>query len=144
MITMKHPIMPRSRAIAPLVYAPLAGAAVATMMLVSACGAGTHTAGSGHPPSAASAARQTCLQVDAVLSDGPDPGADPLGYAEAQIRPLEQIHAADPTLGTAIGTLAGAYQTYYAAHGTGSTITSTLNTAINRINALCPGAGATT
>jgi hypothetical protein len=134
MITMKHPIMPRSRAIAPLVYAPLAGAAVATMMLVSACGAGTHTAGSG----------QTCLQVDAVLSDGPDPGADPLGYAEAQIRPLEQIHAADPTLGTAIGTLAGAYQTYYAAHGTGSTITSTLNTAINRINALCPGAGATT
>jgi hypothetical protein len=127
----------------------LAGAALATTMLVSACGSGGHPAvaghaPAGHAPSGASAAQQTCLQVDAVLSDGPDPGADPLGYAQAQILPLEQIRGADPVLSTAISTLAGAYQTYYAAHGTGSTITSTLNTAINRINSLCPGAGATT
>jgi hypothetical protein len=144
MIIMKHKIMPRNRAIAPLMYATLTGAALATTMLVSACGSTAHTAASGHAPSASSAAQQTCLQVDAVLSDGPDPGADPLGYAQAQILPLEQIHATDPSLGTAIGTLAAAYQTYYAAHGTGSTVTSTLNTAINRINSLCPGAGATT
>jgi hypothetical protein len=131
-------------------YTALAGAVLATTVLamtvlVSACGSGAHTAtgqaASGHT---VPAAQQTCLQVDAVLSDGPDPGADPLGYAEAQILPLEQIHALDLTLGTAISTLAGAYQGYYAAHGTGSAATSTLNTAISRINALCPGAGAAT
>jgi hypothetical protein len=140
MITMQHWIMPRNRA-----TATLAGAALATTVLVSACGAGGQVTASGHTAGhSASAARQTCQQVDAALSDGPDPGADALGYAEAQILPLEQIHAADPTLNTAISTLAGAYQSYYAAQGKGKTATSALNTAINRINALCPGAGATT
>jgi hypothetical protein len=146
MITMNHWIMPRSRASATLVYATLAGAALAATALVSACGSGGHApaaggATSGRAASGTSAAQQTCLQVDAVLSDGPDPGADPLGYAQAQILPLEQIHAADPKLSTAIGALAGAYQSYYAAHGRQS---ANLNTAINRINSLCPGAGATT
>jgi hypothetical protein len=144
MITMKHWTMPRKR-----VSATLAGAALATTVLVSACGSGGHATASGHTASGhtaagVSAARQTCQQVDAALSDGPDPGADALGYAEAQILPLQQIHAADPTLSTAITTLAGAYQSYYAAQGEGKTATSALNTAINRINALCPGAGATT
>ena len=140
MIKMKHWSMPRTRA----------SAALAMAVLVTACGTGGHVTASGHTTSGhtasghtASAAQQTCQQLDSVLSDGPDPGADALGYAEAQILPLKQIHAANPTLGTAISTLAGAYQSYYAAHGTGSTAKSALNTAINRINALCPGAGAT-
>jgi hypothetical protein len=135
MITMKHRTRPGNHAIA-----TLAGAALATTILVSGCGSGGHVTTSGHT---VSAAQQTCQRVDAALSDGPDPGADPVGYAEAQILPLEQIHAVDPTLSTAISTLAGAYRSYYAAHGTARTATSALNTAINRINALCPGAGAT-
>jgi hypothetical protein len=139
MIIMKHWTMPRTRA-----SATLAGAALAMTVLVTACGSGGHVTTSGHIAAGTSAARQTCQQVDSVLSDGPDPGADALGYAEAQILPLEQIHAADPTLSTAISTLAGAYRSYYAAHGTGNTTKSALNTAIDRINALCPGAGATT
>ncbi len=36
--------------------------------------------------------KQTCKQVEAVLSDGPDPEADPVGYAQAQILPLREIH----------------------------------------------------
>ena len=126
-------------------YTALAGTALATTALVSACGSGAPRAAAGPAAtSRASAAQQTCQQVDAVLSDGPDPGADPVGYAEAQILPLQQIHAPDPVLAAAIGTLAGAYQSYFAAHGTGGTVTSALNAAINRINLLCPGAGATT
>ncbi len=139
MIIMKHRAMPRNRVSATLPYA-----ALAMTVLVAACGTSGHVTTSGHTASGTSAAQQTCQQVDSVLSNGPDPGADALGYAEAQILPLEQIHAADPTLSMAISTLAGAYRSYYAASGTGNTAKSALNTAINRINALCPGAGATT
>jgi hypothetical protein len=146
MITVRHGVMERRRTGTRLAYTT-AGAALATV-LVSACGSSGHAAASGHAVASGhartSAVQQTCLQVDAVLSDGPDPGADPVGYAEAQILPLKQIHASDPALSTAISTLAGAYQSYYAASGTGSTVKSALNTAINRINSLCPGAGATT
>jgi hypothetical protein len=145
MITVNHRAMGRRPEGTRLAYTALACAALATTVLVSACGSSGHAAASG--PAAASgtsAGQQTCQQVDAVLSDGPDPGADPVGYAEAQILPLEQIRASDQTLGTAISTLADAYQSYYAANGTGSTVRSALNTAINRINSLCPGAGATT
>jgi hypothetical protein len=155
MITVNPQVIPRSRPGTRLAYTTLACVALATTVLVSACGSSGPTAASSHPPAAqtasaktasakTAAAQQTCQQVDAVLSDGPDPGADPVGYAEAQILPLQQIHASDQTLGTAISTLAGAYQSFYVAHGTGSTVTSTLNTAINRINSLCPGAGAAT
>ena len=89
-------------------------------------------------------AQQACQQVSAVLSDGPDPGADPVGYAEAQILPLRQIHTPDATIGKAIGALADDYSQFYTADGHGAAINSALNTAINKINALCPGAGATT
>jgi hypothetical protein len=86
-------------------------------------------------------AESTCEQVGDALSDGPDPDADPVGYAEAQVQPLRQIHAASPTLAQAIATLAGAYSSFYTADGT-EPAKSTLNTAIKRINSLCPDAGA--
>jgi hypothetical protein len=113
-----------------------------TTVLLGGCGTSGHTAAAGAAPAAA--AQQTCQQVSAVLSDGPDPGADPVGYAQAQILPLEQIRASDARLGQAITALADAYSGYFAAHGSGSTATSTLTSAINKINSLCPGAGATT
>jgi hypothetical protein len=153
MITASHRATPRARATLATTALPktmLSTTALSTTMLaltvlVSACGSSGHAAARTDAAAAGtSAMQQTCLQVDAVLSDGPDPGADPLGYAQAQILPLQQIHARDQTLGTAISTLAGAYQSYYDAHGAGTTVTSALNTAINRINSLCPGAGATT
>lgn len=130
--TGRNPAAVRSIATAAAAIAMLA---LATM--VSACSS------SGHSTAAAAApvAESTCDQVGDALSDGPDPGADPVGYAEAQIRPLRQIHAASPTLARAITTLAGAYSSYYAANGTGSAKTA-LNTAIKRINKLCPAAGA--
>jgi hypothetical protein len=110
--------------------------ALATM--ISACGSSAHPA---KTAAAAPAAESTCELVGDALSDGPDPDSDPVGYAEAQIQPLRQIHAASPTLAQAITTLAGAYSSFYTANGTGPA-KATLNTAIKRINSLCPDAGA--
>jgi hypothetical protein len=137
MITVSHRVRARPRA------GGLAMTSLAMMALVSACGSGDHIAASA-APAHTQQVQQTCQQVSDVLSNGPDPGSDPIGYAQAQILPLKQIHASDQTLGQAIGTLASAYDSYIAAKGTGKAAKSALTAAINRINSLCPGAGATT
>jgi len=119
---------------------------LAILLPVSACGSSGSTAASGTSATSATtatAATQACQQVSTLLTNGPDPDADPVGYAEAQVLPLRQVHTADATLGQAISTLANAYSGYSAAHGTSKTATATLTAAISRINALCPGAGAT-
>jgi hypothetical protein len=114
------------------------------ILLVSACSSSSSTAASGvSGASAAAALNSACSQVSAVLTDGPDPGADPVGYAEAQILPLRQIQTSDATLAKAITSLADEYSSYYADNGTSKTVSAALNTSINRINSLCPGAGAT-
>jgi hypothetical protein len=101
---------------------------------------------SGSPAAAAAATSaavaRTCAQVGAVLSDGPDPTADPVGYAEAQILPLRQVRAADAQLRTAISKLAGAYETFFAANGKSAAATAAVVTAGAHVNRLCPGAGA--
>jgi hypothetical protein len=112
---------------------------VATLvLLVTACASG----GSAGASSSAAVAQQTCQRVDAALSDGPDPGTDPVGYAEAQILPLKQIHTSDGTLGKAITTLEVDYSRYFTADGHGTSVSNALNSAVTTINKLCPGAGA--
>src|SRR5215472_16776391 len=71
---------------------------------------------SGHPAVSAST-RKTCAQVRAVLADGPDPGQDQAGHAEAQLLPLRQVHAATPALRSGISELADAYDKFFAADG---------------------------
>jgi hypothetical protein len=112
----------------------LAACAAAALPL-AACGSG------GAPAQAA--ATKTCQQVSAVLSDGPDPGSDPVGYAEAQILPLRQVHTSDPALRAAIGTLADAYAKFFASNGKSPAAISAVTVAAARMNKLCPGAGAT-
>lgn len=133
MMTGSNPVAMRSMAIAAAAVAMLALATV-----VSACSSSSRSTTT---TAAAPAAESTCQQVGDALSDGPDPDSDPVGYAEAQIGPLRAIHASSPTLGQAITTLAGAYSDFYTANGTGPAKT-TLNTAIKKINSLCPDAGA--
>jgi hypothetical protein len=118
--------------------------ALALALPVSACSSGaaaksTATAG---PAAPQTAAQQACQQVGDVLADGPDPDADPVGHAEAQILPLRQIRTADATIGTAIAGLADAYSGYLAASGASKAATTTLTAAISKINSLCPDAGA--
>jgi hypothetical protein len=83
----------------------------------------------------------TCREVSAVLSDGPDPGADPVGYAFAQIRPLRAITVrGDRPLQDAVDELALAYQHFYDADGMGRAATNAVKVANAKIDALCPGA----
>jgi hypothetical protein len=120
--------------------------ALAGLMLalpVSACSSETSRA-----PAASSAvhAQQAvvtaCQQVSAVLTNGPDPGTDPVGYAQAQILPLRQVRTSDTALKKAIDSLASAYSGYATTNGASKPATTAANAAITKINKLCPGAGA--
>jgi hypothetical protein len=101
---------------------------------LAACSSGSASAAS------PAAIAKTCQQVGAVLSDGPDPDADPVGYAEAQILPLRQVHAADSQLRTAISTLASAYAQFFAEDGKSQSATKAVVKASGQVNKLCPGA----
>ena len=111
-------------------------AVVLAVLLVCACGSAAHTAASASP---STAAENACQQVSAVLSDGPDPGADPVGYAEAQIIPLRQISTSSQALGAAIRQLADAYQKFFASNG-GSQAKEAVAVASSKVDSICPGA----
>jgi hypothetical protein len=88
-----------------------------------------------------SAIQQQCTTVGDVLADGPDPDADPKGYAEAQILPLRQFKLSDTTLQKAVQTLAAAYQAYSTSTGAANTTAAVqVSKAEAAVNAICPGA----
>jgi hypothetical protein len=122
----------RRRPAAPPALALALTAGLALALLLSACG--------GAATDSAAATKKTCQQVRAVLADGPDPDADPAGYAEAQILPLRQIHASDQRLKTAIGQLDAAYQQLFASSGTSSAAARAAAAATKKITTICPGA----
>jgi len=95
-------------------------------------------AGCAPAPATTSARAVTCAQVGAVLSDGPDPSADPVGYAEAQVRPLGQIATSDSALRHAIGDLSAAYQEYFSTGG-GGAAAEAVSRAEAALDAVCPG-----
>jgi hypothetical protein len=101
---------------------------------LSACGSGSSA------PSNSAAVKSACEKVAAALSDGPDPSADPVGYAEAQIRPLAKIKVDVPTLQTAIDNLDSAYKNFFVANGVQLTA-APLARALKRVAAFCPGIG---
>jgi hypothetical protein len=115
-----------------------AGSATLVLAVLLACGCSSSAAAS--PAAAGSATESTCQQVSAVLSDGPDPDADPVGYAEAQILPLRQIRSANPALRGAIGELADAYQQVFSSDGKSSNAKETVVVASKKLNSICPGA----
>jgi predicted Zn-dependent protease len=112
--------------------------AVAVVLLLAtplaACGASSST------DSASTTAKRVCKQVAAVLSDGPEPAADPVGYAQAQVLPLQQIHTSDARLHQAVDGLSSAYAAFAAADGAGQRVKSAVTAAVARVNAICPGA----
>lgn len=115
-------------------------AAVALVVMLAACGSSSKPA-----PSSAQvnkgvnkANKHTCEQIEATLSDGPDPEADPVGHAQAQIRPLRDIHTTERTLSKAIDALAAAYQSFSSTNGSNSA-NSAVGAATKTIEHLCPG-----
>ncbi len=89
--------------------------------------------------SAGQAVRVECQHVSAVLSDGPDPTADPVGYAEAQILPMSQLHITDGALRSAADELDAAFRAVYDTNGSASA-TAEQTRAGTAVNAICPGA----
>ena len=105
------------------------------LVLLLACGCSSSAAAAHTSPTESS-----CQQVSAVLSDGPDPGADPVGYAEAQILPLRQLNVPDPALRAAVIQLADAYQQFFASNGKSSNAKEAVAVAGKKLNSICPGA----
>jgi hypothetical protein len=107
-------------------------------VIASSLLAATAVAACGSSSAGASGQKQGCTAVADVLSDGPDPGADPVGYAEAQVVPLHQLKLSDTKLRDAVDKLASAYQAY-ATNG-GRSLASKVSSEENVLNAICPGA----
>ncbi len=114
-------------------------ALVLVVLLVCACSSSAPSTAKAAAGDAAASAN-TCQQVSAVLSDGPDPDADPVGYAEAQVIPLRRINAPDQALRGAISQLADAYQQFFASDGKSSNAKEAIAAASKKLNSLCPGA----
>jgi hypothetical protein len=105
---------------------------------VCACSSSAHSAATAS--SSTTAIESACGQVSAVLSDGPDPDADPVGYAEAQILPLRQISVSNQALHGVISQLADAYQKFFASNGKSSNAKEDVAVASKKLNSICPGA----
>jgi hypothetical protein len=110
---------------------------LALTLALAACGS---SSGSAAAAATASATRQACQQIAADLTDGPDPGADPAGYAEAQILPLRQVPVTNPSLRTAVSALAAAYQQVFSSDAKSSAANQAVAAASKKLNAICPGA----
>jgi hypothetical protein len=103
---------------------------------LTACGSSN-----GGSASSQSTTQQDCTAIANVLSDGPDPGADPVGYAEAQVLPLEQLKVAEPSLRQAVDALDSAYRKFSANDGADSARYAVkVSVAEKALNKICPNA----
>ena len=103
-------------------------------LVLSACGSSPGATTQSH------AIKKACQQLSAVLSDGPDPSVDPMGYAEAQIEPLSKVKVHDANLQTGIDYLDAAYRLDYATNGSRAA-GRTVKAAMKIIDIYCPGIG---
>jgi hypothetical protein len=113
--------------------------AVLALVIAAAVIVALRLSGTDGPSSSAAATSATCLKVSAALSDGPDPSADPVGYAQAQILPLREITTANAPLQHAITGLSNAYKTFYD-DGGGASAASLVRHSSHVIDDYCPGA----
>jgi hypothetical protein len=115
---------------------------ILTVVLVCACSSSGQSsakaASSASSPAAAIAA--TCEQVSGVLGDGPDPDADPVGFAQAHILLLRQINTTDQALRSALSQLADANQKFVASNGESANAKEAVAVASKKLNSICPGA----
>lgn len=111
------------------------GVLAGTAVLLGAC-ASTGTS------QASGSLASSCQAVAAVLSDGPSPAADPVGYAEAQIRPLTEVRAGDPALRRDVQRLDRAYRQVFDSDDSPSAA-SAASKASARLDGVCPRAAPT-
>jgi hypothetical protein len=114
-------------------------AAAFLALAVAACGSASSRTSS--TAALGTAVQQDCTTISDVLADGPDPGADPVGYAQAQVLPLRQLTISDAALRSAVLTLASAYQTFSTSTtSTRATAARAVSKAENEVNKICPQA----
>lgn len=105
-------------------------------LALSACGSSSPASSS-----SLSARQQGCTAVSDVLADGPDPDADSVGYAEAQVLPLAQLNLADTTLAHAVRQMDAAYKSFSSTNGAkGTPAAVSVSAAEKAVNAICPNA----
>lgn len=120
---------------------PVKSRLAAVLLLAGLVAAGCSSGGSSAHSSAlvGTKLQQDCTTVSNVLSDGPDPDADSLGYAQAQILPLQQTKVSEADLRDVIKNLATAYQNFVSTSGR-SAAASQVSSAVTALNKICPGA----
>jgi hypothetical protein len=102
---------------------------------VTACGSSPHSGAN-----VGSKITQDCTAVSDVLSDGPDPDADSVGYAQAQVLPLRQLKISAANLRTAVNNLDDAYQQFSSSTGTAQDAAGVkVSSAQTALNNICPG-----
>jgi hypothetical protein len=107
----------------------------ASALAFAACSSG----GSGGAAAAATAPRALCQQLNGVLSDGPDPDVDPVGYALSQIEPLQTIHSSDSSAVHEVSQLISADQAFYNSNGSDKAAATAIKKADASLNKVCPG-----
>jgi hypothetical protein len=100
--------------------------------------AGCSSSGGGVAKPAA-APTAVCPKVLAVLSDGPDPDADPVGYALSQILPLGKVQTSDQTVHTDLTTLIAGDRKLVNSNGSDHAAKTAIKKADASLNAVCPG-----
>jgi hypothetical protein len=117
-----------------------AGAAAA-LLAIAIAGCGSSSSSRASSVVLGSTVQQDCTAVADVLSDGPDPDADSVGYAQAQVLPLQQLKISDATLSRDVVTLARAYQAFSTGSGAGTRAAAAAVTKAEKsVNSICPQA----
>ena len=112
--------------------------ALASVAVAVPLWAGCSSSGGG-AAKAAAAPTAVCQKILAVFSDGPDPDADPVGYALSQILPLGQIHTSDQPVSTALHSLITADHALVKSNGADKTAKADIKKADDSLNTACPG-----
>jgi hypothetical protein len=113
---------------------------VLAALALAACGSTATPTPTTSTTALGSVRQQECTLVGGVLANGPDPDADPVGYADAQILPLRQLQVDDAQLHRAVLQLAAAYQSYSgASRQAGPAAAVQVSKSEAAVNAICPG-----
>lgn len=120
---------------------PLVLLAVTALAVTAVAACGSSPTGTSDTALFGSTRQQECTAVAAVLSDGPDPTADPVGYAQAQVLPLRQLKLSITGLRKAVANLADAYDVLAHTPTTANTTQALrVSKAEAAVNAICPRA----
>jgi hypothetical protein len=113
---------------------------LAAPLALSACSSGSSGRSSaGGGAALAKAPAGLCEQLNAVFSDGPDPDADPVGYALSQILPLQGVHTSDAAVSATVDRLIAADQDLVKSNGDDTSATAAVKKADDTLNQACPG-----